>query len=111
MARTSRPDSIWHVSLHRNAGHTYAATHPYTTDAEGKRKYSIVHWGKVTEDLRFIPGKRYLEAPQDVRRKLVFPEGWDLSAAAGAAAPGAGVTQAGLFSYGILIKGLTKTMQ
>ena len=87
MARTSRPDSIWHVSLHRNAGHTYAATHPYTTDAEGKRKYSIVHWGKVTEDLQFIPGKRYLEAPQDVRRKLVFPEGWDLSAAAGAAAP------------------------
>ena len=90
MARTTRPDSIYRVSLHRNAGHTYAATHPYTLDASGKRKYSVLHWGTVTEDLRFIPGKRFIEAPEELRRKLVFPEGWDLSAAEAVGAPGAG---------------------
>ena len=80
MARTSRPESIYRVSIHRNGGHAYAATHPYTLDQEGKRKYSVVHWGTVTEDLRFIPGRRFLQAPDGIRRKLVFPEGWDLSA-------------------------------
>ena len=81
MARKSRPDSIYRVSLHRNAGHLYAATHPFTLDASGKRKYSVIHWGTLTEDLRFIPGKRFLEAPEEIRKKLVFPEGWDVSAA------------------------------
>ena len=51
----------------------------------------MIHWGTVTEDLRFIPGKRYLEAPEELRSKLIFPEGWDLSAAQAAdAGPGAG---------------------
>lgn len=91
MARTSRPDSIYRVSLHRNAGHRYAATHPFTLDDSGRRRYSVIHWGTVTEDLRFIPGKRYLEAPEELRKKLIFPEGWDLSAAQAAdAGPGAG---------------------
>ena len=89
MARTSRPDSIYRVSLHRNAGHMYAATHPFTLDDSGRRKYSVIHWGTVTEELRFIPGKRYLEAPTELRGRLVFPEGWDLSAAeAAGAGPG-----------------------
>ena len=87
MARTTNPDSIYRVSIHRNGGYTYAATHPFTIDASGRRKYSILHWGTVTEDLRFIPGKRWMEAPEEVRKRLVFPEGWDLSAAG---APGAG---------------------
>ena len=80
MARPSRPDSIYRVSLHRNGGHLYAATHPFTVDASGKRHYTVVHWGTVTEDLRFLPGKRYLEASGEVRDRLIFPEGWDLSA-------------------------------
>jgi len=83
MARTSSPDSIYRVSVHRNAGHLYAATHPFTVDASGKRRYSVIHWGTVTEDLRFIPGKRYLQTPEEIRSKLVFPEGWDLSAISG----------------------------
>ena len=80
MARTSNPDSVYRVSIHKNGGHTYAATHPYTVDGNGKRKYSVVHWGTVTDDLRFIPGKRFLQAPEEVRRSLIFPEAWDLSA-------------------------------
>lgn len=86
MARTSKPDSIYRVSVHRNGGHAYAATHPFTVDSSGKRRYSVIHWGTVTEDLRFIPGKRYLEASEEERGRLVFPEGWDLAAAGGGAA-------------------------
>ena len=86
MARKSRPDSIYRVSVHRNGGHTYAATHPYTIDKDGNRKYRVEHWGTVTDELRFIPGKRFLQAPEEVRRSLIFPEGWDLSAIEGSAA-------------------------
>ncbi len=93
MARTTKPDSIYRVSVHRNGGHMYAATHPYTVDASGKRKYTILHWGTVTEDLRFIPGKRYMEAAPELRRRLIFPERWDLSAAEAAGAPGAGAME------------------
>ena len=85
MARTSHPDSVYRVSIHKNGGHTYAATHPYTVDGNGKRKYSVVHWGTVTDDLRFVPGKRFLQAPEEVRRSLIFPEAWDLSAIEGGA--------------------------
>ena len=88
MARISRPDSVFRVSIHKNGGHSYAATHPFTVDQNGNRKYSVVHWGTVTEDLRFIPGKRYLQAPAEVREKLIFPDGWDLSAIEGSAPAG-----------------------
>ena len=91
MARTTRPDSVFRISIHKNGGHSYAATHPYTVDQNGKRKYSVVHWGTVTDELRFIPGKRFLQAPAEIRSQLIFPEGWDLSAietpAAGNALP------------------------
>lgn len=90
MARTSNPNSVYRVSIHKNGGHTYAATHPYTVDGNGKRKYSVVHWGTVTDDLRFIPGKRFLQAPEEVRRSLIFPEAWDLSAIEGGASANAG---------------------
>ena len=83
MARTSRPESIYKVSVHRNGGHNYAATHPFTVGGDGRRHYRILHWGAVTDDLRFIPGKRFLEAPDEIKERLVFPEGWDLSAIKG----------------------------
>ena len=79
MARTSRPESIYKVSVHRNGGHNYAATHPFTVGDDGRRHYRILHWGTVTEDLRFIPGKRFLEAPDEIKERLVFPEEWDVS--------------------------------
>ncbi len=83
MARISHPDSVFRVSIHKNGGHSYAATHPFTIDNNGKRKYSVLHWGTVTEDLHFIPGKRYIQAAAEVRKQLIFPEGWDLSAIKG----------------------------
>ena len=79
MARPTRADSIYRIALHKNGGYMYATTHPYTLTEDGKRKYSCLHWGTVTEDLKFIPGKQYLYASPQDRAKLIFPEGWDLS--------------------------------
>ena len=59
MARPTKADSIYRVALHKNGGYMYATTHPYTITDDGKRKYSCLHWGTVTEGLKFIPGKQY----------------------------------------------------
>lgn len=59
----------------------YASTHPYTVTPEGKRKYSILHWGTVDQNLKFFPGPRYIYASLEERSKLIFPEGWDMSLA------------------------------
>lgn len=78
MSRPVKDDSIYKVSIHHNAGYDYAATHPYTLTPDGKRKYSIIHWGTVTENLQFVPGKRWYAASEEERAKLIFPEDWDL---------------------------------
>ena len=80
MARKSREDSIYRVSVHRIGNYTYAATHPFTLDAEGRRHYRIRHWGTLTADRKFIPGKTFLRASAQERARLIFPSDWDLSA-------------------------------
>ena len=57
MARLTKADSIYRMSLHKNGGYMYATTHPYTVTEDGKKKYSCLHWGIVTDELKFIPGK------------------------------------------------------
>jgi len=79
MARPTKADSIYRIALHKNGGYMYATTHPYTLTDDGRRKYSCLHWGTVTDDLKFIPGKQYLYASLEERGKLIFPEGWNLS--------------------------------
>ncbi len=79
MARPAKTDSIYRIAIHKNGGYMYATTHPYKVTEGGKRKYSCLHWGTVTDDLKFIPGRQYLYAPLEERAKLIFPEGWDLS--------------------------------
>ena len=79
MARLTKADSVYRMSLHKNGGYMYATTHPYTVTEDGKRMYSCLHWGTVTDELKFIPGKQYLYASPEERAKLIFPEGWDLS--------------------------------
>jgi transposase len=81
MARPTREESIYRISIHKNGGYMYASTHPYTVTPEGKRKYSILHWGTVDKNLKFIPGPRYIYASHEERSKLIFPEGWDMSLA------------------------------
>ena len=59
----------------------YAATHPYTVDENGNRKYVYCHWGVVDENNKFIPGKRYVFASLEERERLIFPDDWDMSEA------------------------------
>ena len=69
----------------------YAATHPYTVDENGNRKYVYCHWGVVDENKKFIPGKRYIFASLEERERLIFPDDWDMSEAkrlSGAKQPG-----------------------
>lgn len=80
MARKTHEDSVYRVSEHRLGKYSYAATHPYTLDADGRRRYRVLHWGTLTADRKFIPGKQYLQAKEEERSRLIFPVGWDLSA-------------------------------
>ena len=79
MARPTREDSIHRVSTHTNGKYMYATTHPYTLTEDGRRKYKLVHWGTVTPEKKFIPGKQYLYASVEERKALIFPPDWDLS--------------------------------
>ena len=54
MSRPTKEESIYKVSIHKNGGYMYAATHPYTVDENGNRKYVYCHWGVVDEKKKFI---------------------------------------------------------
>lgn len=80
--RTGRPvksDTIYKMSIHRNGGHLYASTQPFTVGEDGKKRYTHKHWGTLDEDLRFHPGTAYFYASIEERQKLIFPKEWDLS--------------------------------
>ena len=79
MARPTKEDSVYRLSPHKNGSYMYASTHPYTLTEDGKRKYRLLHWGTLTPEMKFIPGKQYLYASMEERGRLIFPEGWDLS--------------------------------
>lgn len=80
MARHISDETANKVTLHTNGGYRYASTRPRVkNEATGKNTNKSIHWGTVTEDLKFIPNKRYIYEKPEVRNKLVFPEGWDLS--------------------------------
>ena len=68
------------MTLHVNGSYRYASTRPrIITDAGKKNSNKSIHWGTVTEDLKFMPNAKFLYLPLEERRKYIFPEGWDLS--------------------------------
>ena len=80
MPRKPEPEKDYLVSIHVTKGYRYASTQPGFTDPKtGKRIHRQLHWGKLDENNKFIPGKEYLLASVEERKKLVFPEDWDLS--------------------------------
>ena len=82
MGRHADTTAQYRVSIHANGGYRYASTQPAVVDSEtGEKRYRRVHWGTVDENLKFIPGKQYIIASPEERKKLIFPEGWDLSEA------------------------------
>ena len=82
MGRHPDPDSPNRIKTHVFQGYTYASTQPaYYDPATGKKKYRHIHWGKVDNDLKFIPGLKFYLAPTEVREQLIFPKEWDMSEA------------------------------
>ena len=80
MSRPINAETANKVTLHINGGYRYASTRPrVVNEATGKNTNKSIHWGTVTEEMRFIPNRRYIYASPEERAKLVFPEDWDLS--------------------------------
>jgi transposase len=92
MTRPTQPDSGLRVSVHVANGYRYASTQPGEIDKDtGRKVYRHIHWGRVDDGNRFIPGKTYLLASPETRNSLIFPEEWDMSEAgilSGARKPG-----------------------
>ena len=77
--RPPRTDGKIRVSIHVNQGYRYASTQPFVIDAEtGRKKYHRIHWGTVDENLKFIPGTRYIYASAEEKASLEFPTEWNL---------------------------------
>jgi hypothetical protein len=82
MSRPVDPNAQYRVKPHVTNGYTYASTQPpYTNPESGKKKYHHIHWGKVDENQKFIPGYSFYLASPEERARLIFPEDWDMSEA------------------------------
>ena len=81
MPRPVDSNAQFRVKSHITHGYTYASTQPPHIDpTTGKKKYRHVHWGTISEELKFIPGSQFYLASPEERAKLIFPEEWDMSA-------------------------------
>ena len=50
MARLTKADSVYRMSLHKNGGYMYATTHPYTVTGDGTNKAkTIPHLAKISK--------------------------------------------------------------
>ena len=82
MARPVDPNAQYRVKPHVDRGRIYASTQPPYIDPDtGKKKYRYIHWGKVDEELKFIPNSHFYLASPEQRAQLIFPDGWDMNEA------------------------------
>jgi hypothetical protein len=82
MARQAEESTTYKVKIHLNNGYRYASTQPLVVDPErtsGRNRHRRIHWGTVDENNKFHPNKTYLYADVSERRKLIFPDDWDMS--------------------------------
>ncbi|MBO4334791.1 MAG: transposase [Desulfovibrio sp.] len=80
MGRPVDPLSPYRVSIHRNGNYNYASTQINRFNSEtGQKEHKRIHWGRLTEENKFIPGNEFISASQEIRSKLIFPKEWDLS--------------------------------
>jgi len=82
MPRPVDPNAQYRVKPHYNGGYTYASTQPsYIDPGTGKKKYRHVHWGTISENLKFKPNSQFYLASPEERALLIFPDEWDMSEA------------------------------
>jgi hypothetical protein len=82
MARQAEESTAYKVKIHLNNGYRYASTQPLVVDPErtsGRNRHRRIHWGTVDENNKFHPNQTYLYADVSERRKLIFPDDWDMS--------------------------------
>ena len=82
MARQAEESTSYKVKIHLNNGYRYASTQPLVKDPDrtsGRNKHKRIHWGTVDENNKFHPNKTFLYADLSERRKLIFPDDWDMS--------------------------------
>ena len=82
MARQAEESTSYKVKIHLNNGYRYASTQPLVIDPDrtsGRNKHKRIHWGTVDENNKFHPNKTFLYADLSERRKLIFPDDWDMS--------------------------------
>ena len=82
MARQAEESTTYKVRIHMNNGYRYASTQPLVVDPDrtsGRNRHKRIHWGTVDENKKFHPNKTFLYADVSERRKLIFPDDWDLS--------------------------------
>ena len=77
--RSSKNLKYYQLSVHRSGKYLYASTQPTVTDKAGKRTSRHIHWGTLDERMRFYPNKKYLNATDEERGHLIFPDDWDLT--------------------------------
>ena len=60
MAKPIKEDTEYKVTLHVNGAYLYASTRPrIITEAGKKNSNKSIHWGTVTDGLKFIPNARF----------------------------------------------------
>ena len=79
--RPVREETPYKIIIHINGGRRYASTKINYTTEEGKKVSRHKHWGSIDENNRFHPNTTYFNASPAERKKLIFPEGLDLSEA------------------------------
>ena len=77
--RKTDPNSRYRVYLHTDKKYKYGAVQEPYIDKNGRKKYKVVHLGKVDENNVFYPNFRFQLLPLSEREKYIFPEGWDIS--------------------------------
>jgi len=82
MARQAEESTTYKVRIHMNNGYRYASTQPLVVEPDrtsGRNKHRRIHWGTVDENNKFHPNKTFLYADVSERRRLIFPDDWDMS--------------------------------
>ena len=81
MSRPKDPDTQYRMKLFVSNKHRYAATAAPGYNENGKWVPNTTIWGKLSEDSVFEPNLRFMMLTSEEKKKYIFPEDWDTSAA------------------------------
>lgn len=83
VGRPRNPDNKYKMGIHKTGKYLYASTQVVIDDKNPdehvKRKFKHIHWGKLDENLVFIPNSSFLYLTPSERAKYIFPDTWDVS--------------------------------